>query len=97
MDNELKQFFEEWKKEDDQLSTPDFPIVKSKSRSRIWQLAAACAVVLVASTFLIRQQYSNYILTQRQDSTTIKETVVETQPSDMYEWQSPTSSLASDF
>ena len=98
MDSPLKEFFNDWKKEDQKLTPPEFPEVPNRSRNRIWRLVAACAVVLTASTFLIQQQYSNYLQTQRQDSTATKGTVEETMTAtNMYEWQSPTSSLASDF
>jgi hypothetical protein len=96
MDNDLKKFFDEWKEADNKkLDLPEFP--KKRSTSHGWWWYAAAAVIAGAAVFQVIQVSQNKNVQVAQDSVRLKPNVITSESSDIYEWESPTESLASDF
>jgi hypothetical protein len=96
MDNDLKKFFDEWKESDQRHETPEFPNTPKSRSFRWWYAAAAVLLISIAGIQLFQEQELNHSEIA-QDSTQIELPVVTTETTDIYEWESPTGSLASDF
>ena len=95
MDNDLKQFFDDWKKADQSHKAPEFPT--SKRSLSTWWYAAAAVLVLGISIFMLLQETPRNNSQIARDSTQTEMPGVETESTDIYDWESPTGSLASDF
>jgi len=95
MDNELKQFFDDWKKADQRHQVPEFP--KSAPSQKKWYYAAAAVVVLASASVYFLQETPETNSEITRDSSRREPAKINSDTTDIYAWESPTESLASDF
>lgn len=100
-DEILNDFFHDLKTQDKQLDIPDFSLLVQKRHNKPnWLLRVAATVALLLGIWLIYESrdtpQSTYIEMSMGEQAISTESLATKEVS-MYDWQSPTQSLISDF
>ncbi|GAB2478485.1 hypothetical protein [Algoriphagus taiwanensis] len=101
-DPELKTFFQELRKQDEQLIIPPFPEVEKKSRSIWWIPAGIAATLLLGAFFLPLEKSAEptapevlIITLEEGPNQELQFHIQETNEMDI--WESPTASLLTEY
>jgi hypothetical protein len=100
-DSNLKSYFQELRKQDEQMNIPPFPEVKKKSH-RLWWIPVGIAATLLLGVFFLQQEKPAepapevlIITLEEGPDQELQFHIQETNEMDI--WESPTASLLTDY